>query len=182
MTKLSMYNIPFKGLGLGAHKFDYQIGSSFFELFDDSIVDDVCVRVEVCLEKGSAITTIRIALKGTVRVVCDRCLELYDQPVKSENTVFVKTGEKTFDEGDDVVWVAVNDHQVNVAKLINDYIILAIPIRQVHPADKEGSSTCDPDMMTRLKSLSFSGDENKEEEPDKIDPRWKDLKKLLENK
>ena len=177
-----MYNIPFKGLGLGVHEFDYQIDNSFFELFDGSIVDTGCVRVDVCLEKKSSVTTICIALKGTVQVVCDRCLEPYDQPVKSENRVFVKIGEKTFDEGDDVVWVAVNEHNINVAKLIYDFIILAIPIRQVHPVDKEGNNTCNPDMMARLKDLSISGDDDNKEEPDKMDPRWKELKKLLENK
>ena len=173
-----MFNIPFKGLGLGTHKFDYQIDNSFFGLFDGSIVDNGRVNVEVCMEKESTVTSIYIRLKGMVRIVCDRCLELYDQPVESENKVFVKIGENPFDEGDDVVWIGVNEHLINVAKLIYDFIIIAIPIRQVHLNDEE----CDPEMMLRLKSLAVS-DENKEEESEeKIDPRWRELKKLLKNK
>ena len=175
MTKLSMYNIPFKGFGLGVHKFDYQIDSTFFELFDGSIIDNGQIGVEVCMEKESTVTSICVMLKGKVKVVCDRCLELYDQPVESENRVFIKIGEKTFDEGDDVVWVGVNDHMVNVAKLIYDFVILAIPIRQVHPDDKE----CDPGMMLRLKSLAVSDNDKEDETEEKADPRWRELKKLL---
>lgn len=154
MAKLSIYNIAFKGLGEGIHEFDYQIDRKFFEYFDGGIAGDGNVSVRVTLEKQSSLMVLRFAVKGTVRVQCDRCLELYDQTVKSVNKIIVKFGEETFDQGDDVIWVNPADHMINVAKLIYDFIILSIPIRQVHPDDSDGNSTCDPEMLERLRNLS----------------------------
>lgn len=116
-------------------------------------------------------------VNGTVKIQCDRCLELYDQPVESENKVFIKYGEANFEEGDDVIWVDVNDHQVNVAQMIYDFIILAIPIRQVHPKGKDGKTLCNPEMLERLKNLTHTHEKSEEE----TDSRWDELKKLLGN-
>ncbi|MEL7587641.1 MAG: DUF177 domain-containing protein [Prolixibacteraceae bacterium] len=176
MAKLSKYNIAFKGLGQGIHEFDYQIDKKFFEYFDGGIANDGDVAVRVKLEKESSLMIIWFSVNGTVKIQCDRCLELYDQPVKSENKLFVKYGEETFDEGDDVIWISPADHQLNVAKLIYDFIILSIPIRQVHPDDRNGNSTCDPEMLERLNSLMVP---DRTEGP--ADSRWDDLKKLLGN-
>lgn len=176
MAKLAKYNIAFKGLGQGVHEFDYQIDKKFFEYFDGGIADDGNVAVNVKLEKESSLMIIWFSISGAVRVQCDRCLELYDQSVKSKNKIFVKFSEESFDEGDDVIWISPADHQINVAKLIYDFIILSIPIRQVHPDDKNGNSTCDPEMLERLNNLLGPG------KPEQTtDNRWDDLKKLLGN-
>lgn len=174
MAKLSIYNIAFKGLGQGIHEFDYQVDKRFFEYFDGGIADDGNVSVKVTLEKQSSLMVLRFSANGTVKVQCDRCLELYDQTVKSENEIIVKFGEESFNEGDDVIWVSPAGHQINVAKLIYDFIILSIPIRQVHPDDSNGNSTCDPEMLERLRNLSVP------DQPDQSG-RWNDLKKLLGN-
>jgi len=176
MAKLAKYNIAFKGLGQGTHEFDYRVDKKFFEYFDGGIADDGNVAVKVRLEKESSLMIIWFVVNGTVRVQCDRCLEFYDQPVKSENKVFVKFGEENFDEGDDVIWISSAGHQINVAKLIYDFIILSIPIRQVHPDDENGNSTCNPEMLERLNKLSTH------DLPEQTtDNRWDDLKKLLKN-
>ncbi|MGD9558602.1 MAG: DUF177 domain-containing protein [Mangrovibacterium sp.] len=174
MAKLTFYNIAFKGLGPGQHEFDFQIDKKFFEYFDGGIADDGIVAVKVKLEKESNLMVLWFIIDGTVRVQCDRCLEMYDQPVNSENKVIVKFGDETFDEGDDVIWISPADHQINVAKLIYDFIILSIPIRQVHPDDENGNSTCDPEMLERLEKLSPP-----DQPGSQPDNRWDDLKKFF---
>ncbi len=177
MAKLATYQIAFKGLAPGTHAFNYQIDKKFFDYFDGGIADDGNVAVTVMLEKESALMILRITVNGTVKVACDRCLELYDQPVNSENTVFVKFGgEKETNEGDDVIWVDPANGLINVAKMIYDFIILSIPIRQVHPDDKNGNSTCNPEMMKILNHLSLP-----DQSGETHDTRWNGLKKLLEN-
>lgn len=176
MANFAKYNIAFKGLGPGVHEYEYQIDKKFFEYFDGGIADDGNVAVTVKLEKESALMILGIIVNGTVKVQCDRCLELYDQPVKSENKVFVKFGEENFDEGDDVIWVGPADYQINVAKLIYDFIIVSIPIRQVHPDDRNGNSTCNPEMIKILKNLSVPDPSGQT-----TDSRWNGLKKLLGN-
>ena len=50
--------------------------------------------------------------------------------------------------------------------------MLALPIKRVHPDDKNGKSTCDPVMLKKLEELII------DEETD-TDPRWDELKKLM---
>ena len=179
MANLKAYNIAFKGLGLGEHEYEFQIGKRFFEYFDGGIAEDGNVKINLQLEKQSALIVLWFHVEGTVKIQCDRCLEIFDQPIKSQNKVFVKYGEENFEEGDDVIWIGVDDTHINVAKLIYDFIILSIPIKHVHPEDASGKSQCNPDMLKRLNMMSVKG---KSAEEPVSDSRWDELKKLLDNK
>ena len=150
MNTLSFYNIAFKGLSQGKHIFDFEVDRKFFTQFEGSIVDEGKVNIRLTVEKQSSLMIFWFDQMGTVRVQCDRCLELYDQPIKSKDRIFVKFGEKEFVEGDDVIWVSTNDYQLNVAQLIYEFIGLAIPIKKIHPEDEQGNSTCDPEMIKKL--------------------------------
>ncbi|MGE5394769.1 MAG: YceD family protein [Candidatus Saccharibacteria bacterium] len=174
MSNLSQYNIAFKGLALGKHVFEFVVDDKFFAEFDGSIVDEGLVNVKVTLEKQSSLMTFWFDIKGKVRVQCDRCLEMYDQPIESHERVFVRMGERENVEGDDLIWVSTNDYQLNVAQLIYEFIGLAIPIKRVHPDDENGNSTCDPEMIERLNKYIVREDEQE-------NPVWKDLRKLLDN-
>lgn len=177
MAELSKYNIAFKGLALGVHEFEYQIGKQFFDHFDKGITEEGDLTVKVRLEKQSSLMVLWFFVKGIVKVQCDRCLEIYDQIIESENSVYVKYGEEAFDEGDDVIWVSPNDYQINVGKMIYDFILLSLPIRLVHPDDENSNSLCNPDMIRKLETLTVK----KEGSDKKTDSRWDDLRKLLEN-
>ncbi len=174
MSIQSFYNIAFKGLAQGKHTFDYEIDGKFLAEYDGGVVDEGKVTVRLTLEKQSSLMILWFDLKGTVQVQCDRCLEMYDQPINGSERIFVKFGEKEFVEGDDVIWVSTNDYQLNVAQLIYEFICLAIPIKRVHPDDENGNTTCDPAMIEKLdKYIVREGEENKS--------IWNDLKKLLDN-
>jgi len=174
MNTLSFYNIAFKGLSQGKHIFDYEIDGRFFAEFEGGLIDEGKVNVRLTLEKQSSLMIFWFDVSGKVNVQCDRCLEMYDQPIKSKERLFVKFGEKEFNEGDDVIWVSVNDYQLNVAQLIYEFIGLALPIKKVHPNDENGNSTCDPEMIEKLKKYVVKEDEGE-------NPVWNDLKKLLDN-
>lgn len=174
MSTLSFYNIAFKGLSQGKHEFEYEIDDRFFAEFEGSLVDDGKVNVHLTLEKQSALLVLWFEIKGTVNVQCDRCLGMYDQPIKSKERIFVKFGEKEFSDGDDVIWVDANDYQINVAQLIYEFIGLAIPIKKVHPKGENGSSGCNQEMIEKLNKYVVK-DETRN------NPVWDDLKKLLNN-
>ena len=177
MANLKAYNIALKGLGTGEHSFDYQVERKFFEYFDGGIAEDGDVSVVLKLEKQSSLIVLRFHVEGTVKIQCDRCLDLFDQPIESENTVYIKYGEEKYEEGDDVVWVAPDESHINVAKLIYDFIILSIPIKHVHSDDENGNSLCNPEMLKKLAQMSVKVEKEKP-----ADSRWDELKKLLDNK
>ena len=174
MSSQSFYSIAFKGLSQGKHVFEYEVDDKFFAEFNGGVVDEGKVNVRVTLEKQSSLMILWFDVEGTVHVQCDRCLEMYDQPIKGLERIFVKFGEKEYTEGDDVIWVSVNDYQLNLAQLIYEFICLAVPIKRVHPDDKDGNSTCDPEMIEKLEKYVVKEDELK-------NPVWNDLKKLLDN-
>jgi len=174
MSSQSLYNIAFRGLSQGKHFFEYEIDDRFFSDFDGGVVEEGRVNVCLTLEKQSALMILKFDIKGLVRVQCDRCLEMYDQPIKGSDQIFVKFGEKEFEDGDEVIWVGANDNQLNVAQLIYEFVCLAVPIKRVHPDDENGNSTCDPEMIEKLDKYIIKDD-------DQSNPVWNDLKKLLNN-
>lgn len=173
----SKYNIEFKGLKEGLHDFEIGIGNTFFEHFEESLVDNGDVVVKVTLEKRSAFLKIHLKIEGWLELTCDRCLENYRQGIKQETDFFVKFGEKEFEEGENVIWVLSHEHHINLAQIIYEYITLSIPLRHVHPKNKEGKRDCSKEMLDKLKNYMHS--ESKEEET--TDPRWDALKKLENN-
>lgn len=174
MSILSQYNIAFKGLSIGKHVFEFEIDERFFREFDGGVVDQGLVKLHLTLDKQSSLMTFWFDVKGTVRVQCDRCLEMYDQPIESQERIFVRLGEKEYAEGEDLIWVSTNDYQLNVAQLIYEFICLAVPIKKVHPDDQNGHSTCDPEMIEKLSKYMVR-------ETEQSNPVLKDLKKLLDN-
>ncbi|HZL12180.1 MAG TPA: DUF177 domain-containing protein [Prolixibacteraceae bacterium] len=174
MSSQSLYNIAFKGLSQGKHTFDYEVDGKFFSGFDGGVVDQGSVNVRITLEKQSSMMILWFDVKGIVHVQCDRCLEMYDQPIEGLERIFVKFGEKEFIDGDDVIWVSTNDYQLNVAQLIYEFICLAMPIKKVHPDDENGNTTCDPEMIEKLDKYIVREGEEK-------NSVWNELKKLLDN-
>lgn len=174
VERLSTYNIEFKGLGEGKHEFDYQVGKPFFELFENRLVEEGDVQVKVVLDKHSSFLELHLKFGGMVVLTCDRCLEPFNQKIKGKASLFVKFGETESEEGEDVIWLHPEDHQLNVAQLIYEYITVSIPLRHVHPAGRDGSEGCDPEMLKKLEEYTRP-------EPEGTDERWNELKKLLNN-
>ena len=178
MSKLSRYNIAFKGLAQGKHEFLYELDKSFFEAFENSMIEDGDAKVKLVLEKQSSLMVLWFHISGTVFIQCDRCLDYYSQPISGENRIYIKFGEDEFNEGDEVIWVSVNDYQINVSQLMYEFVSLALPIRHVHPDDENGNSECNPEMLSKLNIVN---DDNYDDEEEQTDSRWDDLKKLLDN-
>jgi len=175
----SKYSIEFKGLKEGLHDYEFEVNNSFFEHFREGLVEEGEVIIKVQLEKRSAFLKLNFAVSGWLQLVCDRCLENYQQDVELETELFVKFGEeKEFDEGDNVIWVLPEEHVLDLAQLIYEYVALSIPLRHVHP-NEEGENSCNREMLEKIEIYTHS--EEDDEEDDEIDPRWAALKNLKNN-
>jgi uncharacterized metal-binding protein YceD (DUF177 family) len=172
------YNIEFKGLNEGLHKYEFSVNDKFFEHFKEGLVENGDVTVKVELEKRSVFLKIHFKLSGWLELSCDRCLEEYQQDVELETELFVKFGEeKGFDEGDNVIWVLPEEHVINLTQLIYEYVTLSIPMRHVHP-DETGENSCNQEMLDILDNIAQAEEIEEEEE---FDPRWAALKNLKNN-
>lgn len=171
------YNIEFKGLKEGLHDFGFEVDNWFFAHFEESPVDNGKLDIKVKLEKRSSFLKLYFELTGWLELTCDRCLELYHQPVESDTEIFVKFGDGESDEGENIIWVSPEEHQLNLAQVIYEYAVLSIPLRHVHPKNKNGKRDCDPEMIEKLKKYKHTP----AEEESKLDPRWEALRKLGNN-
>jgi uncharacterized protein len=168
----SPYTILLSGLKEGHHTIDFEIDNKFFEQFEDSEVKEGSLVANIEMDKRSTHLDLTIKITGGVRVSCDRCLEMFSQRVKSENRLLVKFGKSIDDTDPDILSAPIDAYELDLQQQIYEFIMLALPIKRVHPVDKNGKSTCDPMMLKKLEELII------EEEKDN-DPRWDELKKLM---
>jgi len=181
---LSDYDIEFKGLKDGNHTFEYVIDDSFFSLIEGSLYDKGKVHVVVDLKKSTQMLVFSYTFKGAIDTICDNCLEPMEQPIDFSFRTFVKFGPEYEElEDDDIVIIPHEEHEYNIASTIYDLIVTSQPIRHLHPTNEEGESTCNPDMIDELSNYLVNEKEvgSEEAEVREIDPRWSELKKLLDN-
>jgi uncharacterized metal-binding protein YceD (DUF177 family) len=107
-----------------------------------------------------------------VKVVCDRCLEICDQPVEAENRILVKTGSTWNEDDPDLLTIPADEHELDIRQYLYEFIHLALPLQRFHPDNKDGTSTCNPDMLKRINQHVINSEDNN-------DPRWDELKKFL---
>jgi uncharacterized metal-binding protein YceD (DUF177 family) len=169
-----LFTIPIGGLKEGRHSFNIKINKEFFEKFEESEVKNGMLEAFVEADKRSSHINLAIRIRGVVSISCDRCLLVFSHPVNCENRLLIKFG-KTNDESDpDIITVPADEYGLDLKQYFYEYILLALPIQRVHPVDKNGISGCDPEMLKKLNQHIVNED-------DGIDPRWEELKKLINN-
>lgn len=179
MKPLKEFTIPFVGLKIGKHNFDFKISKKFFEFFEYEDFNDVNVDVELELTKKANLLDLDFHVHGTVNVNCDITNEPFNQPVIGDYSLVVKFGEEFNNDDENILILPHGDFEINVAQYIYEYIILAVPAKLVHPGIADG--TLKSDILTKLEELSPK-DENHKTPSGEIDPRWESLKKLLTDK
>jgi uncharacterized metal-binding protein YceD (DUF177 family) len=166
------YTIPLSGLKEGRHNIDFEINKEFFDKFEESEVKEGSLIANIGMDKRSTHLDLLIRISGNVRICCDRCLEMFFHPVVCENRLLVKFGKTIDDIDPDILSLPVGENELDLHQHLFEFILLALPIKRVHPNDKKGNSTCDPVMLKKLDELIV------DEEPES-DPRWHELEKLM---
>lgn len=180
MKPLKEFTIPFVGLKIASHHFDYDIDKTFFEYFEYEDFNDAKIDVKVVLEKKSTLLELNFKISGIVNVNCDLTNEPYDQKIKNDFNLVVKFGNEYNDEDTDILVLPHGEYEINIQQYIYELIVLSVPIKRVHPGVKDG--TLNSDILKKLEELSPKIDLEKEVKEDEIDPRWNTLKKLLTDK
>jgi uncharacterized metal-binding protein YceD (DUF177 family) len=183
MSKTKEYLIPFVGLKLGKHKFEYQINNAFFEIFDYNEFQNSNIKVNVVLEKKSTMLEITFKHAGTINVPCDLTSEDFDMPIKGSMKLIVRFGDAFNNENEELLILPFGEFEIDVSQYIYETIVLSVPLRRVHPGIKDGSLKTE--ALTKLKELTIKEqkkENKKEDKEENIDPRWDKLKQLLTDK
>lgn len=163
--------IPYKGLKDAVHTFETQIGNSFFDEFKSEEIKGGNLSVLIRLDKKEHLMVFDFEIEGNVNLMCDRCLDFFNQPTNFEGKFYVKFGEETMEETEELLILSNDEYEIDLSKFIYDSIILSLPITRIHPDDEEGNSTCNEAMLDKL-------EEHQIDEEDHIDPRWEALKNI----
>ena len=179
MKVLKAFTIPFIGLKVAEHHFDYQIDKTFFQNFEYNEFNAADVKIDLKFEKKTTLLELYFSAIGSVNVNCDITNEPYNQAINDELKLVVKFGNEYNDDNEDILIVPHGEYEINVAQYIYELIVLAVPAKRIHPGVEDG--TLQSEILSKLEELSPSeGDETKSSE--EIDPRWNNLKKLLTDK
>lgn len=184
MRELKEFTIPFVGLKLGPHTFEYKITKAFFDHFEFEDFNDVDIDLEVILDKKTTLLEFTMDFKGTVNVNCDVTNEPYNQNIEGGYHFIVKFGDEFNDENEDLLIIPHGSYEVNIQQYIYESIVLETPSRFVHPGIEDG--TLKSDILDKLKELSPKAKATditiKKTPEESTDPRWDTLKKLLNDK
>src|SRR5215510_1297707 len=105
MKKRDDYTIHYTGLAAGEHTFSYLVDDKFFSQFENSVVKEGKIEVEVELIKQERVLLLNFSFEGWIRTTCHRCLEELDFPIVGENRLIVKIGDHAEEESDEVIVV-----------------------------------------------------------------------------
>ncbi len=171
--------IPFIGLKLGKHQFDYQIDKSFFDRFEYDEFENCAIVSTVVLEKKTTMLELHFKHKGTVNVPCDLTGEYFDLPIKGKLDLVVQFGDTFNNDNEELLILPHGEHQIDVAQFIYEMIVLSIPYKRTHPGIKDGSLKSE--AIEKLEQLAVKK-KSEEINNNNTDPRWDQLKKLLTDK
>jgi uncharacterized metal-binding protein YceD (DUF177 family) len=166
---LKQYILPFSGLSLEKHLYHFYIDGKFFTEFEYTEIEQASINVDLTLDKQERMLVLDFAIKGSLNVMCDRCLDNFDYEVNKQERLIIKLGETWEEENDDILIIPESEHQIDISSYLYEYIVLMLPIKKTHPEDNNGNTKCNPEIIKRLNELSHT-------EPDS---RWDSLKGLI---
>ena len=172
MKSLRNYSIPFTGLALGKHHFEFDVDDAFFNEFEYSLVKKADLKCQVEVEKQETMMILDFHITGTIGATCDKCLSQYPQELDVHEQQIAKFSDEAIDEDDEIIALGKNEHEIVLAGLIYEYINVAVPF--IASCGDEGNTPyCDKEMLDKLNDLSANNEQD--ENPD---PRWDALKKI----
>lgn len=183
MKFLRTYDIDVIKLKEGKHSFSFEVKDEFFKFHEaDDWVNGSDLTANVTVTKTTSLMEADFKITGTIRLTCDRSLEEFDQPMEVTEKVIYKYGQIDQEISEDVFMITKDTPSINVAQLVYEFILLAIPAKKIHPdyLDEMDDDEFEEEGSLVYLSDEYKSDESGEEEiPEKpADPRWEILNKL----
>ncbi len=110
--------------------------------------DDVAVQYRLTGVVASGRPALRLKVDATVWLTCQRCMTMYPEVLSLETVLPIARNEaelERWESVDPLLDALVADPELDVAVLVEDEILLGIPLVPMHP---EGE--CDPDGIALM--------------------------------
>ncbi len=180
MNKKNPYQIDISTLAVGKHTFEFTFNDSFFENIEQEIIQKGSIQSTVLIDKTELMLRVNIKNKGKVALICDRTLLPFDYDLVSDNKLTFNFSDRNEEINEEIILIKRDTIFLDLSTYIYEFIILAVPLKKIHPDYKRIDEDENNDNILIYSSVS---DESEPEDNniDILDPRWAALKKLKEN-
>ncbi len=162
MLKRDRYTINHHGLALGSHQFTFEFGDDFFVEFEGAGIEGGSGKVEIELTKHSSMMELDVTIQGEVSIECDRCVELYSQPVNYNGEVVVKISEHEGEYDGDIIWLSPREDRLDLTEWIFESIVLSLPLQRVH----QNRDECNAEALKYITGTVELEDEESQDDQD----------------
>ena len=180
LKEIKEFNIEIYKLANGIHKYNFEVKDSFFEHFENSLIEKGSALVVVELEKSDTFIKMGFDIQGMYELICDRSLESFFQHFSTHEKVIFKFGPEVQELDDDIYVILKNTQRLNIAQLVYEFISITIPMKKLHPR-YENDLENEDEMLIYSSEDEDQGNESEAQEEKDIDPRWLKLKNLKNN-
>lgn len=165
MGKFTLYKLPLKGMPEGEHEYEFALDKTFFDNMECEGIHGSTLKAHVMVTYKHDLYDIKMDVQGQLILTCDRCLDELPWDVDAHYEVTVKYGDD-YNEDDDQLTIPYEDATLNIAYMLKDTAVLAIPMKHVHPMGK-----CNRAMTAKLRQcrVKDADDEDAELEEELID-------------
>lgn len=190
MGKFNLYKLPLKSLPEGTHNYEYKLDNLFFKNIDGPEFQQGNLDVTLTVKRSGDTFELNFDIAGVIQIPCDLCLDSMDYEVATKEKLFVKFGKEFSDENDNVVIIPESEGELNIAWFLYEFIALTIPLKHVHPTGKCNKAMTKKLHKHKVKDANEEGmDDNQFEDDDEViadeevetDPRWDELKNIVDN-
>lgn len=166
----------------GLHEVDFLIEDAFFQqVVENDLLEKGNLTAWVKIDKGANLIELTFHIVGKVTVVCDRSLETFDQPLNFTEKMIYKFGPEVKEIDESVMMITRDTPSINVAQLIYEFILLALPSKKIHPDYKNELDDEENELEGGFVYLDEAFTEDSAEEKESttpVDPRWEKLGKI----
>jgi uncharacterized metal-binding protein YceD (DUF177 family) len=174
---LGAFGVNIVGLSNSIHQFEFECGEQFFSKFGNDLVSEGGFKVDVELNKHETFIEAEFNITGVARLVCDRSLEPFEHPIKTNNKIVFKYSDRDEELSDEIVLIHRETATLELGHFFFEFIALAMPMKRLHPKFKEEENE-DDDADVRFVYSTEPTEEEEKTSEEEIDPRWNILKNL----
>ena len=165
------YSVRLSSMKLGTHTFEFELNKAFFEVIEQSLIEDGEVFVKVNWEKKETMMVVYFSLLGTVNTTCDRCNDPVSVPIQGQYKLVYKFGTDA-SEDENLIVLDPESIEVDLRDQLYEFAVIALPNRIVHP---EGE--CNEEVMKLYETYIVNSNEPEPDDPDSYrddDEDWDD--------
>lgn len=180
---LEKYDIPVLQLKDKLYEYDFEDDSRFFACFEHSLVEQAHFTARLQLRKERNMLQLHFFISGSMQLICDRSLDEFDYPFQLERRHIIQLGDKQEFVSDELTILPATTSSINVAHLIYEEIIFAVPMKKLHPRyrqtqEQEGQAS---ELVYTTHTTAEEDAGAAKADDSMMDPRWEALKKLKYN-